>query len=214
MNEYDYLLNNKKYLDRIKKIKSRNFFLAYVIFLEFCKKRNLFGYGKYVNEILFIKSKVYDFFMEISDFIFKNKVINTPFFIKYILSQNINFRDWNTQKLYLKYLDELLLIEPPEDGFYRSLKYVEKWADLNNSEISNFFKINNENYIMFKIENRILSPWFLFSCIEGREFITNINNKKIYKNNKDLDETKWKFKLKLYEDKVKNFESILKDKGL
>lgn len=211
-NSYDLL--DKKYLDRIEKIKSRNFFIAYVIFLEFCKKRNLYGNGKNVDEMIFIKSKVYNFFMEISNFILKNKVINTPFFIKYILSSDINFKDWNTQKLYSKYLDELLMIEPPEDGFYRSLNFIEKWAESTNNKISDFFKVNNENYIMFKIENRLLSPWFLFSCREGRNFLDKINNKQIYKNKKDLDKTKWEFKLKLYKDKVKNFESILKEKGL
>lgn len=210
VDENKKISENDKYCDRLKEIKTRKFFIAYFIFLEFCKKRKLYRY----SELVFIKSCVYDFFMEISDFILKNKVVNGYFFIRYILSMNTSFKEWNTQAFYMKYLEDLIVIEPPEEAFYRSLIFLEKWAENNNVEISKFFKINNENYILFTIENRMLSPWLLYSCKEGRDFLSNTNLDKFPRLKKDLNKARWDLKLELYNNRVEIFENILKEKGL
>lgn len=196
-------------------IKTRQFFFAYIIFLEFCKKRGIYNYGTRINEVAFLESRVFNFFMDISDFIIKNKVKNVPFFIKYILSSNIYFKDWNKQSIYNKYLDELFFIESPEDGFFRSLNFVERWAEKTNNKMCEFFEKNTASYIIYNIDLRNLSPWFLLVSKKGRNFILNIiDNGMIGNLGKYFDEKKWEVKFRIRKSEVDFFRSILEREGI
>lgn len=204
------------HLKKIKEIiKSRKFFFAYVFFIEFCRMRNIYGRGYQVNEIIFMKSNVFDFFMEISDFIIKNKVINVKLFMKYILSKKIYFKEWNTQRVYEEYLNELFFIESPHDGVYRSINFIEKWCEKNNIELKCFFEKISENLIIHYINNKYLSPWFFFCSKKGFNFLMNIDDRKaekIFSSYFNVD--KWSIRLKIYKQEIEDLRCFIDGLGL
>jgi len=136
-----YIENNNRKKILINKIakenlklffKSKKELLAFYIFQKYMikKAQNIeFRYKHYIYAYkLFKDFKFKNLFLNLSEFIIKNKIKNSKMFINLIINSDVEEKYWTSQKFYEDYLKLLIFNESIDDAVSRSLQFVEKYC--------------------------------------------------------------------------------------
>ena len=185
---------------------------AYLRFYEISQ-----GSAKLTSYADFVESPFYSAFVKFGRHLVAVRAVNTTSFIDWLLKNNKKLDNWTSDKLYLEWLQQYSKKESVQDALERALKEMQDYADndpiLGNS-FSNYFKLGSRNRIVNHIQNGRVSPWVVFNCASGIDFLSSLNEEQIVIIMPWIDPDFWQRKFKDYAADTEWVKDILQKAGL
>ena len=184
---------------------------AYLRFYEMTQ-----GSAKTKSYADFVASPYYLAFVAFGRHIVAIRAINPQMFIDWVIKENKKIDQWTHEKLYLEYLHSYLKREAVQDALERALLEMQKYADdhaLTNG-FSDYFRQGGTNRICNHIANGRVSPWVVFNCNSGIEFLEGLNEEQLAIIMPWIDPDFWQRRFQDYLADSEWVKTILKDAGL
>ena len=187
-------------------------FKAYLRFYELTQ-----GSAKLKTYEDFVASPYYMAFVKFGRYLVAIRCINTGSFIDWLLKNNKKIDYWTKEAFYLEWMREYLKKENVKDALERALKEMQDLADDDaklNGEFNNYFRLANANRICQHIANGRISPWIVFNCTSGVEFLETLNEEQLSMIIEWIDPDYWQRKFTDYMADTEWTKHILKQAGL
>ena len=165
----------------------------------------------------FVASPYYMAFVKFGRYLVAIRCINTSSFIDWLLKNNKKIDYWTKEAFYLEWMREYLKKENVKDALERALKEMQDLADDDsklNGEFNNYFRQANANRICQHIANGRISPWIVFNCTSGVEFLETLNEEQLSMIIEWIDPDYWQRKFTDYMADTEWTKHILKQAGL
>jgi hypothetical protein len=150
---------------------------AYLQFYQFSQ-----GSAKFKSYEDFATSPYYNAFVKYGRYCVSIRAINFTSFSAWLLKNNKKLDYWCKDSLYDEWLRDYMRKEQPQDALERALKemteYAESRPDLKNG-FNDYFRYGNANRICYHITTGRISPWVLFNCASGVEFLERLDEEQI-----------------------------------
>ena len=163
----------------------------------------------------FVHSPYYNAFVRYGRHLVSIRAINSTSFTAWLLKNNKKLDFWCKDSFYEEWMLEYLKRESPQDALERALREMEDYAG--NSDIANFshyFLYGNTNRICHHISTGRVSPWVVFNCDSGIEWLDHLNEEQILLIMPYINPDYWNHKFKDYVAEVEWCKHILKEAGL
>ena len=183
---------------------------AYLRFYEVTQ-----GSSKLKSYADFVSSPYYNAFVKFGRHLVNIRAINSTNFTDWLLKNNKKLDHWCKDAFYEEWMLEYLRKEAVQDALERALKEMEEYAA--NSDIASFshyFKYGNDNRICHHICTGRVSPWVIFNCDSGVEWLDNLNDEQILLVMPYIDPDFWNRKFIDYMADVEWCKHVLKAAGL
>ena len=165
----------------------------------------------------FVASPYYMAFVKFGRYLVAIRCINTGSFIDWLLKNNKKIDYWTKEAFYLEWMREYLKKENVKDALERALKEMQDLADDDsklNGEFNNYFRQANANRICQHIANGRISPWIVFNCTSGVEFLETLNEEQLSMIIEWIDPDYWQRKFTDYMADTEWAKHILRQAGL
>jgi hypothetical protein len=146
---------------------------AYLRFYEFSQ-----GSAKLKSYEDFAKSPYYNAFVKFGRHCVNIRCIHFTSFTDFLLKNNKKLDNWCSDRLYTEWLPEYLKREATSDALERALKEMTEYADTHpelKNGFSDYFRYGNANRVCYHISTGRISPWILYNCRSGIEFLEELN---------------------------------------
>ena len=163
----------------------------------------------------FVSSPYYGAFVKFGRHCVGIRCINVNNFTEWLLKNNKKIDNWCKDGFYEEWLLEYLKRESPQDALERALREMEDYA--RNSDIANFsyyFLYGNTNRVCYHISTGRISPWIVYNCDSGIEFLGNLSEEHLGLVMSYIDPDFWNRKFSDYVADVEWCKHILKEAGL
>jgi len=165
----------------------------------------------------FVASPYYNAFVKFGRHMVAIRAVNPKAFIDWVIKENKKLDHWCQEKVYLEYLKQYMRKEAVQDALERALKEMQDYAD-EHQEFANgfrdYFRYGNPNLVCHHIANGRVSPWIVFNCDTGVEFLDGLNDEQIGIILPWIDPDYWQRKFKDYVADTEWIKSILKEAKL
>ena len=134
-----------------------------------------------------------------------------------LFRSNKKLDHWTHEKVYLEYLKQYMRKEAVQDAVERALKEMQDYADEHQefrNGFSDYFRFGNTNRICYHISNGRISPWIVFNCASGIEFLDGLNDEQIGLILPWIDPDYWQQKFKDYVADTEWVKMILQEARL
>ena len=91
---------------------------------------------------------------------------------------------------------------------------MQRWADETGKQFNDIFREGSSNKVCNMIVNGRISPWILYNCDSGVEFLTSLNEEQVTIIFKFIEPTYWEKKLRDYLADTEFLKSVLSEAGL
>ena len=162
----------------------------------------------------FVDSPYYSAFVKFGQYLVAIRAINVVDFTKSLLKANRKLDQWTKEAYYDEYLYELLRKEHPTVALERSFTEMQRWADEEGKNFNNIFREGAANKVCNMIVNGRISPWIIFNCDSGVEFLASLNTEQVALVFKFIEPTWWEKKLQDYIADTLYMKDVLKQAGL
>lgn len=146
---------------------------AYLRFYEVTQ-----GSAKLKNYDDFVASPYYSAFVKFGRHLIAIRAISPQNFIDWLLKNNKKLDHWTKDSFYEEWLADHLRRENYKDALERGIKemqqYAEEHPELKNGFVD-YFRYGNGNRICHHIATGRISPWLIFNCDSGVEFLDNLD---------------------------------------
>ena len=146
---------------------------AYLRFYEMTQ-----GSAKLKNYENFVTSPYYNAFVKYGRYCQSIRCINFTNFLDWLLRNNKKIDYWCKDTLYEEWMHEYLKREAIQDALERALNEMQDYAD-EHPELKNgftdYFRYGNSNRICHHITTGRISPWIVFNCESGVEFLDQLD---------------------------------------
>ena len=119
-------------------------------------------------------------------------------YIDYVILSKIKLDHWARDDLYEAYLIDTLKIEPVESALQRSIATMMDWAQEQNAQWSDYFRLANTNRAVQHIQQGKISPWLLLGCTAGKKMLKSFSDEQLQMIAKFISLDFWNQKLKSY----------------
>jgi len=123
----------------------------------------------------FAKSPYYRAFVKYGRYCVSIRAINITRFTEWLLKNNKKIDHWCRDSLYTEYLVEYIRHEALSDALSRTLEQGIAWAEETGNPDRDYLRYGNSNAICYAITTGRVSPWVLYNCDSGQEFLSNLN---------------------------------------
>jgi hypothetical protein len=165
----------------------------------------------------FVASPYYNAFVKYGRHLVGIRAINTTSFTDWLLKNNKKLDYWCKDSLYEEWMFEYLKREAVQDALERALKEMQEYADTH-PELRNgfveYFKFGNTNRIIHHITTGRISPWVLFNCVSGVEFLESLSEEQLAIILPWIDPDYWQQKFRDYMADTEWVKDILQKAGL
>jgi hypothetical protein len=164
----------------------------------------------------FVASPYYNAFTRFGRHLVAIGCINSNSFINWLLKNNKKLDHWTKDKFYEEWLYEYVKKEAVQDALERSLRTMEEYAHGGSglASFSHYFKYGNHNRICHHITTARISPWVIYNCDSGIEFLESLGQEHLAIVLPWSDPDYWHRKFKDYVADVEWCKHILKEAGL
>jgi hypothetical protein len=125
----------------------------------------------------FAESPYYTAFIKFGRYCVSIRCINFSSFTRWLLQNNKKLDFWCSDKLYEEWMAEYLKRESAQDALERAIKEITEYAE-DHPELKNgfrdYFRYANGNRICHHICSGRISPWVVFNCASGVEFVEGL----------------------------------------
>jgi hypothetical protein len=142
------------------------------------------------------------------------RAINSAMFIEWIIKHNKKLDQWTKEAFYDEYLYDYLRKEHPNDALDRSFHEMQRWADETNLPFNEIFRKGSPNKICNMIVNGRISPWIIFHCDSGVDFLSQLNEEQIAMVFKWIDPEFWQRKFKDHIADAEFIKMVLQESGV
>jgi hypothetical protein len=187
-------------------------FKAYLRFYEITQ-----GSAKLKTYDDFVASPYYSAFVKFGRHLVAIRAVNVSSFTDWLLKNNKKLDNWCKDTLYLEWLQAYLRKESVQDAMERALKEMQDYVDNNPELINNFndyFRNGNGNRICYHISNGRVSPWIVFNCDSGVDFLGQLNEEQVEIIMPWIDPDVWNQRFKDYAADTEWIKDILAKAGL
>jgi len=163
----------------------------------------------------FVGSPYYGAFVKFGRHCVGIRCVNVNNFTEWLLKNNKKIDNWCKDGFYEEWLLEYLKREAPQDALERALREMEDYAG--NSDIASFshyFRYGNTNRICYHITTGRVSPWVLYNCDTGIDFLNQLGEEHLAMVLAWVDPDYWSRKFKDYVADVEWCKHVLKEAGL
>lgn len=165
----------------------------------------------------FVASPYYTSFVKFGRYCVDIRCINFMSFASWLLKNNKKIDRWCSDKLYDEWLFQYLRTESAQDALERSMKeaidYAEETPELKNG-YKDYFRYGNANRILHHISSGRISPWLVYNCNSGIDFLSNLTEDQVSMVIRWIDPDHWQAKFKDSPSDTKWVKGILVQAGL
>ena len=185
---------------------------AYLRFYEYAQ-----GSAKLKSYADFATSPYYIAFVKFGRHLVGIRAINPANFIDWLLKNNKKLDYWTKDSFYEEWLREYIKREAVQDALERALKEMQQYAD-NHPELKNgfrdYFRYGNNNRIIHHITSGRISPWVVFNCGSGVEFLDGLSEEQVEIILPHIDPDYWQKKFRDYMSDTEWTKDVLEKAGL
>lgn len=127
----------------------------------------------------FAVSPYYRAFVRFGRYCQNTRVINVPRFIEWLLKNNKKLDHWCRDTIYTEYLMQYLRVESVSDALTRAIERAMTWAEETHNPMRDYLRYGNSNQLCFAVTTGHLSPWVVYNCDSGQEFLDSLNSEQI-----------------------------------
>jgi len=144
-------------------------------------------------------SPYYQAFVKFGRYCVSIRCINVANFTDWLLKNNKKLDFWCKDSLYTEWLTPYLQKEAPQDALERALKEMQNYAD-DHPELKNgftdYFRYANGNRICHHITTGRISPWVVYNCSSGIDFLSQLTEDQTAMIWEYIDPDYWKRKFR------------------
>lgn len=185
--------------------------LAFNAFLKFYQSTQQSATPKTFSD--FAKSAYYAAFAKFGRYMVSVNAINPAAFTDWVLKQNKKIDQWATDRVYNEYLHYYLYHEAVDDALERAIKKAVAWSDETHAPFNDMLRYGKPNSTCYDISAGRISPWILYSCDSGQEFLNSLNPDQIKVIWDVINPDKWAKKLSENKKDWDYAKTILKKAG-
>lgn len=127
----------------------------------------------------FADSSYYNAFVKFGSFINNVDPVYPDKFIDYVIKSGEKLDNWCKDKLYEKYLYDVLKTEPVESAVQRTLQTMMDWADEHDSNFAHYFDYVSLNKAVHDIINGKISCWLILNTTSGKTMIQKMTDEQL-----------------------------------
>ena len=127
----------------------------------------------------FCRSAYYNAFVKFGRFMMHINPLYPEKYIDYVILSKIKLDHWARDDLYEAYLIETLKAEPVESALQRSIATMMDWAEEQNAQWADYFRLVNTNRAVQHIQQGKISPWLLLGCKAGKNLLQSLNDEQL-----------------------------------
>jgi hypothetical protein len=146
----------------------------------------------------FCKSSYYNAFVKFGRHLMHVSPLYPEKFIEYVLRSNVKLDHWARDDLYETYLIDTLKSEPIEAALQRSIKTMMEWADEQNVQWSDYFRLVNTPRAVAHIQQGKMSPWLVLGCAAGKKMLKSFTDEQLQMVHRFIDPVFWNNKFRNY----------------
>lgn len=157
----------------------------------------------------FIGNAYYRGFIKYGIYCVEVGVVNPDRYAAYLLNEKVALDNWNSDKVYTKYLIFYLRQEDGMDAVRRSIDHMLTLSENENVELRDVFRYVNSNKVCQYICSGKISPWVLYLSKSGPEFLSKLNDDQRNVIFEYIDPERWNIKFKRDTDEAKSVSTVL-----
>lgn len=161
----------------------------------------------------FAQSPYYRAFVKFGRYCQSIRAVNVPRFIEWVIRQNKKIDHWCRDSIYTEYLTDYLRIEHVNDALERSIEQGIKWSEETGNPAGDYLRYGSDNIICYAITTGRVSPWSLYNCDSGLEFLGRINPEQVTMVWPMIDADFWQRKFRDYPADTEYAKEILRKVG-
>ena len=127
----------------------------------------------------FADSSYYNSFVKFGSFINNINPLYPDRFVDYVIKSGEKLDNWCKDKIYEKYLFDILKNEPVESAVHRSIQTMIEWADEHNANFVHYFDYVSLNKAVHDILNGRISCWVLLNSTSGKSMVQKMNDEQL-----------------------------------
>lgn len=207
-----HLCEQKRRAQQEKEIGVQLGYKAYLRFYEISQ-----GSAKFKSYEDFATSPYYSAFIKYGRHLVAIRAVNTSSFTDWLLKNNKKLDHWCKEALYLEWLHQYMRKEDVQDAIERALKEMQDYADADQilqNNFNNYFRLGSRNRIVNHIQNGRISPWIVYNCDSGVDFLGSLNEEQIGLIMPWVDPDFWQRKFKDYAADSEWVKTVLSAAGI
>lgn len=161
----------------------------------------------------FVDSQFYKAFVKFGWHAHKIRAVNLAGYIDFLIKEKKKLDWWAKDRFYEEFLYQYIRKEHPNAALERSIDEINRWAEETNGDFSTFFITGNKNKVCQMIGFGRVSPWVLFNCTAGVEFLSTLNSEQVNSIYRWIDPSYWDKKFKDNPSDTKFAKSVLEAAG-
>ena len=146
----------------------------------------------------FCKSAYYNAFVKFGRFIMHITPLYPEKYIDYVILSKVKLDFWARDDLYEAYLVDTLKTEPVEAALRRSIATMMDWAQEQNVQWSDYFRLVNTPRAVQHIQQGKISPWVLLGCSAGKKMLNLFTDEQLQMIQRYINPEFWSNKFKSY----------------
>jgi hypothetical protein len=164
----------------------------------------------------FVTSPYYTAFVKFGRYCVDVRVVNVTSFADWLLKNNKKLDQWCKDSFYETWLIEYIRKESVQDALERALKEMQDHAEQNTAlaSFNHYFMYGNSNRICHHISSGRISPWIVYNCASGIEFLDKLDPGQIEIITPWIDPDYWQKKFQDYMADTEWTRHVLKEAGL
>tara|TARA_A100001011_G_scaffold390890_1_gene475213 strand:- start:502 stop:1188 length:687 start_codon:yes stop_codon:yes gene_type:complete len=178
-----YLQKNEKWV--------QNAFMVFQRFYEIHQKNH-----KKKTYEQFCESPYYNAFVKFGRYIMHINPLYPEKYIDYVMLSKVKLDHWANDALYETYLIDTLKREPVEAALKRSITTMMDWADEQNAQWSDYFRLANRNRAVQHIQQGKISPWLVLGCSPGKKMLQSFTDEQLQMTHRFISPEFWASKFK------------------
>lgn len=149
-------------------------FQAYIKFYEMTQ-----GSARLKTYDDFCDSPYYRAFVKFGRYCVAIRAINPERFMEWVLKQNKKIDRWCTDTVYTEYLTHYLRVENVNDALARGLEFGLDWSEKTGHPPHDCLRYGGTNAMVYAVTAGRISPWIIFNCSSGQQFLNELNAEQI-----------------------------------
>jgi len=169
---------------------------GFMVFQRFYEIHQHTTKTKTYNE--FTKSQYYNAFVKFGRYMMYINPLYPEKYIDYVLLSKTKLDRWVDDNLYETYLIETLKIEPIGAALQRSIATMMDWAEEQNVQWPDYFRLVITNRAVQHIKQGKISPWLILGCSAGKKMLNSFTDEQLQMTERFINPGYWANKFKNY----------------